>query len=104
VEAVRILTRRGILVVPDILANAGGVAVSYFEWVQNVQQFSWTADRVEHELMRTMTEAYQEVAAVAGARSLTLRCAAFLVGMDRVANATRSRHAETVVDKGSRPC
>jgi glutamate dehydrogenase (NAD(P)+) len=100
VDADRILARRGIPVVPDILANAGGVTVSYFEWVQNIQQFYWKADRVERELTQIMSEAYQEVAAAARQRESTLRSAAYVVAIDRVANATRSRVAALTYENG----
>ena len=86
-----ILHDRGITVVPDILANAGGVTVSYFEWVQNLQQFRWTADRVDTELRRIMTEAYDNVSRVARERDTTLRTAAFVVAIQRVAAAVKLR-------------
>ena len=57
-----ILQRRGIEVIPDIIANAGGVVVSYFEWTQNIQQFRWTEERVNDELSQRMLAAYREVA------------------------------------------
>jgi len=103
VEADAVLNERGICVLPDILANAGGVTVSYFEWVQNIQQFYWTGERVEAELKRQMTTAYRDVAQVARERHLTLRGAAFVVAIDRVASATRSRFAALAGEKGPRP-
>jgi glutamate dehydrogenase/leucine dehydrogenase len=60
-----ILEKRGIPVIPDILANAGGVTVSYFEWTQNLQQHSWTKDQVNSELKQIMTRSYQEVSTLA---------------------------------------
>ncbi len=92
-EANEILKKRGILVVPDILANAGGVTVSYFEWAQNIQQFRWEYERVVSELEKTMVKAYADVLAVAKEKSLDLRTAAFVVGVRRVVQAALSRRA-----------
>jgi len=89
-----ILDERGVIVVPDILANAGGVTVSYFEWVQNLQQFRWKAERVDEELVRIMTEAYREVRARRDAEDVSLRVAAFMVAIRRVASATKLRGLE----------
>ncbi len=86
-----ILDERGITVIPDILANAGGVTVSYFEWVQNLQQFRWTAERVDTELTRILSEAYDGVAATAKEHGITLRTAAFVVAIQRVAAAVKLR-------------
>jgi glutamate dehydrogenase (NAD(P)+) len=83
-----ILLERGILVLPDILANAGGVTVSYFEWVQNRQYYQWDLDRVRQELDRVMLEAFQEVWSLAQERQISLRTAAFMVGIGRVGRAT----------------
>ncbi len=87
------LRERGVLVVPDILANAGGVTVSYFEWAQNIQQFRWEKERVVAELEKTMVKAYADVEAVARERATDLRTAAFLVGIQRVVQAATSRNA-----------
>ena len=87
-EADELLEKRGVLVVPDILANAGGVTVSYFEWVQNLQHLSWEEDRVNAELERTMKEAYERVAQMARSRKVTLRTAAFILAIGRVGKAT----------------
>ena len=86
-----ILSDRGVVTVPDILANAGGVIVSYFEWAQNVQQFRWDEDRVNTELKRTITGAYEAVRERAAAEELTFRQAAFAVAVERVARATELR-------------
>lgn len=87
-----ILFDRGITVVPDILANAGGVTVSYFEWVQNLQQFRWSGSRVDEELQRIMTEAYAEVTRIASESDVPLRRAAFMLAIQRVATAAELRH------------
>ncbi|MEN8375969.1 MAG: Glu/Leu/Phe/Val dehydrogenase dimerization domain-containing protein [Gemmatimonadota bacterium] len=86
-----ILAERGVTVVPDILANAGGVTVSYFEWVQNLQQFRWDADRVDEELLATLERAYRTVREVAEAKDVSLRTAAFVLAIRRVAAATELR-------------
>ncbi len=82
------LHRRGILVVPDILANAGGVTVSYFEWVQNNQQISWDEERVNAELERTLKEAWIKVASLSRSKNVTLRTAAYILAIGRVGKAT----------------
>ena len=75
-----ILTGKGVEVVPDVLANAGGVVVSYFEWVQNLQHFSWDEDEVNERLGRIMRKAYGQVAGRAEATHSSLREAAFCAG------------------------
>ena len=97
-EADEILNKKGVLIIPDILANAGGVTVSYFEWAQNIQQFSWELERINTELYKTMTKAYQDVVKTAETHKTDLRTAAFLLGLGRVARATLSRtHYENII-------
>jgi len=90
-NADKILEQKSIPVIPDILANAGGVTVSYFEWVQNLQQISWEEDRVGRELQSIMTRSYQEVESVSREEKVTLRVAAYMLAIDRVARAARLR-------------
>jgi glutamate dehydrogenase/leucine dehydrogenase len=85
------LVQRGVLIVPDILANAGGVTVSYFEWVQNIQQFSWQKERVDRELTEIMRKAYAAVRKVAGEHSIDMRTAAFVLAIRRVGEAAKAR-------------
>ncbi|MHC4819015.1 MAG: Glu/Leu/Phe/Val family dehydrogenase, partial [Planctomycetota bacterium] len=90
-EGDKILRERDITVLPDILANAGGVTVSYFEWVQNIQQFSWTEEKINDELETIMVRAYRQVQRLAKEKGLPLRVAAFILGIGRVGKATTTR-------------
>ena len=89
--AARMLDERDVTVVPDILANSGGVTVSYFEWVQNIQQFRWELDDVNSELKKRMTRATAEVCQRAEEESTSLREAAFDIAVERVAHAAELR-------------
>lgn len=86
-EADEVFNQRGIIAVPDILANAGGVVVSYFEWVQNIQQISWDEEHVDKELRKKMKSAYNRVIKVSEQKKCSLRTAAYYLGMGRVAKA-----------------
>jgi glutamate dehydrogenase (NAD(P)+) len=90
-EADRIFAERGILVIPDILANAGGVTVSYFEWVQDAQMFFWSEEEVNQRLIQIMARAYRGVAEGAKRDGTDLRTAALLRGITRVKEAKRRR-------------
>ncbi|MFT3710485.1 MAG: Glu/Leu/Phe/Val dehydrogenase dimerization domain-containing protein [Archangium sp.] len=87
-EADAVFEERGVLVVPDILANAGGVTVSYFEWVQNLQHVTWDEERVNGELERIMAEAYEKVGQISRSRKLPLRTSAYVLAIGRVGKAT----------------
>jgi glutamate dehydrogenase (NAD(P)+) len=87
----KILHDRGINVIPDILANAGGVTGSYFEWTQNIQQFVWKEQRFNEELREKLQVAYDATSGFAADRGCTLRQAAFCIGIKRVAQASRLR-------------
>ncbi len=88
-EADHILREKGITVIPDILANAGGVIVSYFEWVQNMQHYVWERKQVNTELRKLLTRAYTNVMATAAEKKMNHREAAFAIAIERVAKAIR---------------
>ena len=90
-DADTILRERGVFVVPDILANAGGVTVSYFEWVQGRDEYFWSADEVNARLERLMKNAWTTVSSVAARENVSWRDAAYFVGVGRVAEAIRTR-------------
>jgi glutamate dehydrogenase (NAD(P)+) len=87
-EADAILASKRITILPDILANAGGVTVSYFEWVQNRQHYRWTLDRVRQELDRTLSDAFENVWQHSATNDVSLRTAAFMLAIARVQRAT----------------
>lgn len=87
-EADEIFHQKGIIVVPDILANAGGVTVSYFEWVQNRQHFKWDLSRVRNELDKIMLDSFDRVWSIATEKKVPLRTAAYILGIGRVGRAT----------------
>jgi glutamate dehydrogenase (NAD(P)+) len=90
-EADKILQDRGIIVVPDILANAGGVVVSYLEWVQDLQSFFWDETEVNHKLEAIMVRSFKEVWDFCQEQKVSMRLGAYMLSMDRVANAVRAR-------------
>ena len=90
-EADAILRQRGVLVIPDILANAGGVTVSYFEWVQDLQFYFWTEREINQRLREIMSQAFQRVQGTAVVQKTDLRTAALMLAIERVANAQRMR-------------
>jgi len=90
-EADEILDDKGIFVVPDILANAGGVTVSYFEWVQNLQELIWSEEEVLDRLTRIMQKGFKEVLEISLSKKIPLRTAALMLGIGRVAEASRLR-------------
>ena len=87
-DADRILQSKEIVVLPDILANAGGVTVSYFEWVQNRQYFKWDIERTRTELAKTLTASFEKMWDLATEKRIPLRTAAYLMGIGRVGRAT----------------
>jgi glutamate dehydrogenase/leucine dehydrogenase len=90
-EADPILRERGVFVIPDILCNAGGVAVSYFEWVQNREAFSWALDEINVRLRRIILRAFVDVWRLAAEREIDARLTAHILAVGRVAEATRTR-------------
>jgi glutamate dehydrogenase (NAD(P)+) len=91
IEADAELSARGVLILPDILANAGGVVVSYFEWVQDIQSYFWGSGEVNARLREVMTRSYQAVRGVSQEHTISLRDAAFRIAVTKVAEATRVR-------------
>ena len=87
-EADEVLQRNNVTVLPDILANAGGVTVSYFEWVQNQQYFRWDLERTRAELAKTLTGSFEKMWRIASEKRIPLRTAAWLMGIGRVGRAT----------------
>jgi glutamate dehydrogenase (NAD(P)+) len=86
-EADRIVEDKGIFVIPDILANSGGVIVSYFEWVQDVQRFFWNAADIQNRLRDLMTSAFHRTWEFSRAKRTSMRMAALISGIDKVAQA-----------------
>lgn len=90
-EATKILTDRGILLVPDVLASAGGVTVSYFEWVQNNMGYYWSEEEVREKMTAKMVQAFENVYNIATTRNIDMRLAAYMIGVRKTAEASRFR-------------
>ena len=90
-EADDILNERGIVVVPDVIANAGGVTVSYFEWVQDIASFFWTEDEINVRLDKIMVDALKKIWDTADRHRITLRTATFAVACERILTARKER-------------
>ncbi|MFH1760601.1 MAG: Glu/Leu/Phe/Val dehydrogenase [bacterium] len=87
----KILEKKGVWIMPDILCNAGGVTVSYFEWVQDIQSYFWDEERVNTELERIMLKAFNEVLKVSREKNVSMRTAAHIIAVNRVASARKMR-------------
>ena len=90
-EADLVLFDKGIMIIPDILANAGGVTVSYFEWAQNIQGYYWAEDEVNVKLERVMKQSFHDVYDIASTRNVDMRIGAYMLAISRVAEVTRLR-------------
>ncbi|MDR4949427.1 Glu/Leu/Phe/Val dehydrogenase [Neobacillus cucumis] len=90
-EATKLLTDRGVFLVPDILSNAGGVTVSYFEWVQNNQGYYWTEEEVDQKLKKIMVDAFDNIYRVSESHKVDMRLAAYMVGIRKLADASAFR-------------
>ena len=90
-EGNEILIKNGVFILPDILASAGGVTVSYFEWVQNLQNYYWTKEEVMERLERKMVTAFENVYNISQEYSVDMRSAAFMVGIKLLAEAMEAR-------------
>ncbi|MRX52506.1 glutamate dehydrogenase [Bacillus idriensis] len=91
IEATRILTERGVLLVPDVLASAGGVTVSYFEWVQNNQGYYWSEEEVAERLQKVMVDSFENTFQTALVHNVDMRLAAYMIGSRKMAEASRFR-------------
>ncbi|HVE75306.1 MAG TPA: Glu/Leu/Phe/Val dehydrogenase [Actinomycetota bacterium] len=90
-KADRMLNERGVFIIPDILANAGGVTVSYFEWVQDLQAYFWSEDEVNHRMRQILESAFLDVYGMAQSKGFTMRQAATIIAVSRVAEAQSAR-------------
>ena len=90
-EADRILEDKGVLIIPDILCNAGGVVVSYFEWVQDLQAFSWDESEIRHQMKRKLLDNLDDVLAITVQTNQDLRTAAYTIAIQRIVDAVKYR-------------
>ena len=90
-QADKVLFRKGIRVIPDILANSGGVCVSYFEYIQDIHSYFWKLDRINEELRRIILEAFEETYRISQERKISLRTAAYIIAVSRIARAIELR-------------
>jgi len=90
-EADKILFKKGIYVIPDILANSGGVCVSYFEYIQDIHSYFWKLDRINEELKRILIEAFEETYKISQERKISLRTSAYIIAVSRIAKAIELR-------------
>ena len=90
-EADKILFGKGIRILPDILSNAGGVCVSYFEYVQDIRAYFWELERINKELKKIILRAFEEVYEVSKERNISLRTAAYIIAVTRIAKAIELR-------------
>lgn len=91
IDATKILNERGVLLVPDILASAGGVTVSYFEWVQNNQGYYWPEEEVAEKLRNVMVNSFETIYQTAATHKVDMRLAAYMTGIRKSAEASRFR-------------
>ena len=90
-EADKVLEHNGVFVIPDFLCNAGGVTVSYFEWVQDLQNFFWDEDEIEHRMHKILKKAFIEAYELSVREKVSMRLATLMIGISRVAESIRLR-------------
>jgi glutamate dehydrogenase (NAD(P)+) len=91
VEADAILNKKGVIILPDILANAGGVIVSYFEWVQNIQELTWEEDQINETLKKIMIRSFGQVTDIVKEHQVSFRIAAYMLAISKLAKAKKIR-------------